>query len=153
MKVNGFGLRLTLLLFLCAGCSSKPGADPSSQLDGEWIVLELNEKGTPAKEETKKHLHLTFKNGQVRQYETSDEQQTARLSRPEEWAIRVDPAKKPAEIDFVCLQGADAGKTRFGIYLVEGTKLKIARGDLEAPRPTDFNPNPEITLMTLERQP
>ncbi len=141
------------LLLVCAGCSTKPPDNGLGPFEGDWIVLELNEKGEQADAKITKGLQLNFSQGQFKQREVVTNASLASLGRLELSSVRVDNSKSPAEIDFVCLHGPDVGKTKQGIFVFEGSKLKICRGEYDAPRPAAFAPSSESTLMVLERKP
>jgi uncharacterized protein (TIGR03067 family) len=72
----------------------------------------------------------------------------------EEGTIKLDPAKKPATIDFAITAGNDKGKDQPGIYKVDGDTITIclARpGGKE--RPTDFKSTEEngFILVTVKK--
>jgi len=52
--------------------------------------------------------------------------------------IKLDPTKKPKWIDITFTEGLEKGKTRLGIYVLEGDTQKICYGDLDKERPTEF---------------
>jgi RNA polymerase sigma factor (sigma-70 family) len=74
-------------------------------------------------------------------------------SRPE-WTIKLDPSKKPKAVDATVLTGRLKGKTRLGIYQIEGDELKLclARPDVKE-RPTEFKSTEgsELEVITLKR--
>jgi uncharacterized protein (TIGR03067 family) len=53
---------------------------------------------------------------------------------------RVDPAKKPAHIDFRHTEGQLRGKTWLGIYVLDGASLRITDNavDMSKPRPSSL---------------
>jgi RNA polymerase sigma factor (sigma-70 family) len=74
-------------------------------------------------------------------------------SRPE-WTIKLDPSKKPKAVDATVLTGPLKGKTRLGIYQIEGDELKLClpRPDVKE-RPTEFKATEgsQLELITLKR--
>ncbi len=146
---------LVFVLVVCTGCTSKPPDDGLGPFEGDWTVLELNERGKPADEESLKRLQVAFKNGHFQQTENFPRNNNAKRVRvriPEDSAVTVDPSKNPPEITFVSLMGPDIGKTRLGIYHLEDSKLTICRANTGEPRPTEFLATPTSILMVLERK-
>jgi uncharacterized protein (TIGR03067 family) len=56
--------------------------------------------------------------------------------------MKLDPTKKPKWIDITFTDGPEKGKTRLGIYALEGDTQKICYGDLDKERPTEFVSKP-----------
>jgi uncharacterized protein (TIGR03067 family) len=69
--------------------------------------------------------------------------------------IKTDPAKTPAEIDFISMRKGKE-ETGYGIYKVEGDVLTIAMSGESAKgpasRPKNFEPGKFTTIMVLKRQ-
>jgi uncharacterized protein (TIGR03067 family) len=66
---------------------------------------------------------------------------------------KVDPTKKPKQIDLTLVQEKGEGKPALGIYELEGDDLKLLIGD-PAPsprRPTAFDSELGIVLFVLKR--
>jgi uncharacterized protein (TIGR03067 family) len=121
---------LLLLLFVSgSGCSNKPD-DGLKEFQGTWqLVLQDDRRGKADPEAVKKTTIIVQKD----RYKVAQEGKVA-----DEFVIRLDPEKKPAEIDFVILDGPNQGKTEKGIYVLEGNKLKICVADMGKDRPTEF---------------
>lgn len=56
--------------------------------------------------------------------------------------MKLDPTKNPKWIDIIFTEGPEKGKTRLGIYGLEGDTQKICYGDLDKNRPTEFVSKP-----------
>jgi uncharacterized protein (TIGR03067 family) len=56
--------------------------------------------------------------------------------------MKLDPSKKPKWIDITFTDGPEKGKTRLGIYMLDGDTHKICYGDLGKERPTEFVSKP-----------
>lgn len=67
-------------------------------------------------------------------------------------AVQISSATTPGQMDFVFLEGDNQGKTRQGIFQLDGAQLKICVADLDSPRPTDFTAGDMRTLLNLERR-
>lgn len=52
--------------------------------------------------------------------------------------MKIDPTKTPKWIDITFTEGPEKGKTRRGIYVLEGDMHKICYGDLDKERPSEF---------------
>ena len=72
----------------------------------------------------------------------------------EEGTIKLDPAKKPATIDFAITSGNDKGKDQPGIYKVDGDTITICLARPGAKeRPTDFKSTEDngFILVTVKK--
>jgi uncharacterized protein (TIGR03067 family) len=67
--------------------------------------------------------------------------------------FKVDPAKKPRQIDVFYEEGPEKGKTSRGIYELEGDTYKVCIGLVGKERPTEFvtRPGSGHVLQVLER--
>ncbi len=54
----------------------------------------------------------------------------------------LDPSKKPKTIDYEMTEGFTKGKKQFGIYELDGDKVKFCFGSPGADRPADFTSKP-----------
>ena len=52
--------------------------------------------------------------------------------------LKIDPAKKPKEIDIMDESGTKNEKTKLGIYEIDGDTYKYCLAPAGKPRPTDF---------------
>jgi len=55
-----------------------------------------------------------------------------------QFTFKLDPKKKPAEIDLIPTEGPFKGKAFPSIYLLDGDTLKLCRSQPGQPRPTEF---------------
>ena len=117
------------------------GAQAAGKLDGTWVAVSAERNGKPA-DELKGH-RLTFTGNTF-----VIERDGKTLYKG---TFKTDPAKKPAQIDFVQTEGQDKGKTWRGIYLLEGDTLRTNDNapDVSKPRPTQFATTPDSGHVLL----
>ena len=110
-------LRFVMLVMIASLAASAPGADAQEKggLLGTWVAVSAERNGRAA-EDLKGH-ELTF----------AGDRFTIRSKGKVlyQGSYRVEPSKKPAAIDFTHTEGETKGKTWLGIYLLEGSGLKI----------------------------
>jgi uncharacterized protein (TIGR03067 family) len=126
-------LTLTIALFSMVLTVARAGEFDENDFDrmqGTWRVVSLTEKGkaVPAAETEvlefviEKNTFTAFEKGKmVVKYE-----------------IKLDPTKKPKQIDFTYLVGDDKGKTEPGIYQFEKGQIKFVLDEDKKGRPTVF---------------
>jgi uncharacterized protein (TIGR03067 family) len=110
-------LRFVMLVMIASLAASAPGADAQEKggLLGTWVAVSAERNGRAA-EDLKGH-ELTFAGDRL----TIRSKGKALY----QGSYRVEPSKKPAAIDFTHTEGEAKGKTWLGIYLLEGSGLKI----------------------------
>lgn len=130
------------------GCS-KP-RDPTKEFQGVWEVTITSAGGT----KVVKEAAFDKDSCKISDKASADPKEgvSAKLAGADIATIQVDPTKTPGVIDFVSGYGEDQGKTRQGIFSFDGGKLKICLGKFGAPRPTDFVPSENASLMEFERK-
>jgi uncharacterized protein (TIGR03067 family) len=66
----------------------------------------------------------------------------------------IDPTKKPKTIDYAMTEGTTKGKTHFGIYEIDGDKVKFCFAAPGKDRPTEFSSKEgsEHTLSVWKRE-
>jgi uncharacterized protein (TIGR03067 family) len=110
-------LRFVMLVMIASLTASAPGADAQEKdgLLGTWVAVSAERNGRAA-EDLEGH-ELTF----------AGDRFTIRSKGKVlyQGSYRVEPSKKPAAIDFTHTEGEAKGKTWLGIYLLEGSGLKI----------------------------
>jgi|SRR5215470_3820855 len=130
---------------LFAASATELVAQSAGTLDGTWTAVSAERNGTPA-DDVKGH-RLTFARNT---FVIEREGKTLYKG-----TFKTDPAKKPAQIDFVQTEGQDKGKTWRGIYLVEGDTLRTNDNapDISKPRPTQFTtaPGSGYVLVVFKR--
>lgn len=128
-----------------AAPAPKDDKDDLKKFEGDWTFTAWEASGQTLPQEaldiakwSVKGDKYTFEMGEVK----------------EEGTIKLDPAKKPATIDFAITSGNDKGKDQPGIYKVDGETITIC---LARPggkdRPTDFKSTEEngFILVTVKK--
>ncbi len=132
--------------FLIAADNPKEEAAKKDQgeLQGAWLLRSAERDGKPVGEEKIKNVKICFKGEKVMAKEGDKDF---------EMTYKLDPTKKPPEIDITYTVGPRKGESSQGIYLLEGDTLKIcmSRGN---ERPTEFatRPDSSLHLMVFERE-
>jgi len=158
MQIKLSALLVFLVPLVLSGCGKYKGGDGDlTRFHGDWAVAEFTENGKPrdAKQLQQMQVAVT-KEGRFQFQETVTDPSSTKVSigkgETQETAMQVDNSKNPGEIDFVYLTGADTGKSKLGIFALEGSRWKICFAEVGQPRPTDFTSGDKTTLMVLERK-
>jgi uncharacterized protein (TIGR03067 family) len=137
------GLAACLLLVAAVSAEEKDkGKKSDYPLDGVWKVTSLTFNGSEI--DDAKGSKFTFKGPKLTR-ETPDG--------PETYSFKLDPTKKPGEVDFVPDQGENKGKTLKGIYSNEKGELKLCLSlSPDAKRPKEFasKDGEELALVVLK---
>jgi RNA polymerase sigma factor (sigma-70 family) len=123
--------------------ADKPKADKDS-LQGTWIPVSVEEDGrqVPEDEVKAKNFEMVFAGDKVT-FPIKEE--------PKEVGFKLDPAKKPKQIDLVFGEA----KTAKGIYLFDGDTLKLCvQKEHDGERPTEFvsKEGTQHLLIVLKRK-
>jgi uncharacterized protein (TIGR03067 family) len=116
------------------------------KLQGTWTMAALEVDGKPVPEEKLKSSALTIKGDKYIIKVKDDTHETI---------IKLEPTKKPKEIDMTFTEGANKDKVLKGIYELDGDMFKICRALLpDKDRPTEFGtwPDTGVFLVTWKRQ-
>src|SRR6516162_5222640 len=123
MRQHVAALVIAVLAVGAALSQDKEGKSDQDKIQGTWTMVSGMREGKPFPEEAK-NRKITFAGNKMKLKMNDQEHEVT---------FKLDPAKKPKEID-VDFDG-QAGK---GIYELDGDTLKIAHGDLGEARPTEF---------------
>jgi uncharacterized protein (TIGR03067 family) len=128
-----------------AAPAPKDDKDDLKKFEGDWVFTSWEFGGQTLPAEFRDSAKWSVK-GDKYTFEMNEQK--------EEGTIKLDPAKKPATIDFAITAGNDKGKDQPGIYKVDGDTITIclARpGGKE--RPTDFKSTEEngFILVTVKK--
>lgn len=110
---------------------SKPKTDKEA-LQGDWTPVAMETDGRPfSGEELKKYAKPMTINGDKLTIVKEDQTKT-------DTAFKLEPTKKPKQIDLVLADGPAKGKSIYGIYELDGDKLKLSVAPPAGERPKDF---------------
>ncbi len=121
---------MPLFFLSLALLSAGEAATDLERMQGTWTVVSLTElgKAIPAEETdilevvVNKDVMTVYKKGKVEV----------------QYRFKLDPDKKPKQIDFTDETEAKKGNTEPGIYAFDGAKLKLALDEKRKGRPTVF---------------
>lgn len=137
------------LTFTAARADDKKGSD----IDGEYTPVAAVKGGKEAPaEELKVFQGITIKDGTLTFKIKAGDKEDAKTAK-----MKIDPAKKPAEIDLSPTDGPEKGKTVPGIYALDKDELKLAfmEGPVETlTRPKDFTSTADnkVFVLTLKKK-
>jgi uncharacterized protein (TIGR03067 family) len=115
-------------------------------LEGEWVVVAAEDEGVTVPDDDVKGNRWVFKGTEITA--VCPDGATGRMS------FRLDPGKKPKEIDVTSLDDPSKGKTEAGIYEVAEGRLRVCLRAKEKGRPTGFatTTGSGMTMMTFEKR-
>ncbi len=122
-----------------------PAAKEAKLLEGEWKVVAVGADGQEAKADDIKGMRWVIKGNEIQA--TDPDGSTGKMT------FKIDPGKKPKQIDLIGQEGAKKG-TDLGIYKLEEGGLTIClRSDMSKGkgRPTEFDGGPGLGMITFER--
>src|SRR5262245_46703706 len=122
-------LILSVGLFIAADAKDDARKD-LDKMQGTWLLVSGERDGKKFSEEEIKQSKLIIKDN------------TFRIPRSEvgtshEGTFKIDPGKKPKEIDSINGSGKDKGKTWLGIYELDGDLKKVCFAPPGKERPKD----------------
>lgn len=130
-------VHVTLLLALLPLSAADGVADEQKKLDGHWQATKATLAGKELPEPAVKAIKLEMKGGK---YTVGNDRGT----------VRVDPDKKPREMDIKGVEGPNKGKTFLCIYVLEDDKLIICYDLSGKGRPKKFESKPNSSLFLVE---
>lgn len=128
------------------------GGDDAKKIQGTWEVTELIAYGKKVDFQVIKGTKFVFTKDKLTVTPPSDKLEEF-VKRT--FSFKLNPAKKPAEIDLTVLDGKDKGTISPGIYEITGDTLRWCQpdGPKTKDRPTEFK-SPDksgLYLFTLKR--
>jgi uncharacterized protein (TIGR03067 family) len=136
---------MLVLFFVCTNvrCNrSKPEATAMNdfeRIQGSWALVSGERHGERFTTEVTKDVKLTFAGDALRTHKGDD---------VSEATFALHPEMNPKGIDL----NMDGG-VGLGIYKLEGQKLTVLHGEVDQPRPADFDAveGGDLTLLVLEK--
>jgi uncharacterized protein (TIGR03067 family) len=132
---------LVLSTSIQCGCqqSDRPAMKDIDRIQGEWALVGGERHGKTFAEETIKSVTLTFDGGVLK---------TAKADGITEATFTLHPETNPKGIDLDM-----DGNLGLGIYKLEEDTLTILHGEIEEPRPKDFEEikGGTLTLLVLRK--
>jgi uncharacterized protein (TIGR03067 family) len=120
-------------------------ADDAKDMEGVWVPIkgEVDEKPMP--DESLKATTLTI---------TKDKYVVVVGDSKDAGTCKLDPTKKPRQLDVTSTEGVNKGKTFLAIYELDGDTLTVCYGLDGKTRPTEFKTQKGSTraLMTYKRK-
>jgi uncharacterized protein (TIGR03067 family) len=109
------------------------------KIQGTWVLVSGERHGEKFTAETTKNVKLTFAGDALRTYKGDD---------ASEATFTLHPETNPKGIDL----NMD-GSVGLGIYKLEGTTLTILHGEVDQPRPANFEAveSGELTMLVLQK--
>jgi len=137
---------------LVCGPAFTGDADDAWKLQGTWDIVELIQYGKKVDFNIVKGTKFVFADNLLRIQPPTDKVEEFQKR---SFSFKLNPAKKPAEVELSALDGKHKGVTSPGIYELKGDTLRWCQSDVaKAPeRPKDFT-SPEKSpfyLFTLKR--
>ena len=144
---------LVLSLAFLVGVAYADDKDKKSDLDkmkGTWKATSGEAGGIALPDEFLDKVTFTIK-GDKYTFKSPDE---TGVETVEEGALKLDAAKKPAQMDINITKGKDEGKKQYGIYELDGDTMKLCFTPPEEGRPKDFTTKEgsKNVVMVFKRQ-
>jgi uncharacterized protein (TIGR03067 family) len=121
---------IAVLALVGVGGAQEANKKEMSQLEGEWSMVSGEANGQVMPKETVKSGKRAAKDGETTITIGGQVYFKAKFS--------IDPTKKPKAIDYSMTEGPTKGKTRLGIYELDGDTVKFCFAAPGQDRPTEF---------------
>lgn len=120
-------------------------SDDASSTDGTWLASAAELGGEKFPDEVRKSISLVIDDGKY----------TVMVGKnPDRGTVKLDPSKKPMEIDITGTEGPNKGKTFLAIYEKTGDTLRVCYDLSGKARPAEFKSEKGTLqfLVTYERR-
>jgi RNA polymerase sigma factor (sigma-70 family) len=117
------------------------------KLQGTWYAVSVESHGqkAPMGRILAKGVHLVIDGDKWTLKEVRGDPDKAHTA-------RLDPTKRPKQIDITYDAGENKGRTSLGIYERDGNTLRVCLGEPGDPRPTKFDGGGTYTLEVFKRE-
>lgn len=138
---------------LLAGAAFAGQADDAKKLQGAWVLTELVVGGVKVPEKEVAGMKFIFEENKLTIVPPSAD---GGIVDKRAFTIKLDPAKKPAQVEMTALDGEHKGTVSPGIYELKADTLRWCQSDdpKVKDRPKDFA-SPEkssVYLFTFKRE-
>ena len=128
-------------LALVVSCPSAARCDDDGSLDGTWSPSAAEMAGEKFPDEVRKTIKLVIADGKY----------TATVGKdPDLGTVKLDPSKKPRELDITGTEGPNKGRTIRAIYERDGDTLRICYDLGGQGRPSELRTTPGTRLFLVE---
>jgi uncharacterized protein (TIGR03067 family) len=140
-----FVLCLGSILFLTASAHCGDDKEEFKAMEGSWKPTMAEIAGKKFPDEVVKTIKLVIK---------SDQYTVTVGAQTDKGTVKLDPSKKPKEIDIVGTEGPNKGKTILAIYELDKDTLKVCYDLSGKARPTEFKTKADTMqfLVTYARE-
>jgi uncharacterized protein (TIGR03067 family) len=136
-------LFVTLFLALSLACLSR--ADDAKSMNGTWLPSAAEFAGEKYPDEVRKSIKLVI----------DDRKYTVTVGKElDKGTVKLDPSKKPKEMDIIGTEGPNKGKTILAIYEKTDDTLRVCYDLSGKARPTEFKTTKgtQLFLVTYNRE-
>jgi uncharacterized protein (TIGR03067 family) len=136
---------LAVAAFLTAPARTEDAKEDLKMLQGTWVPTAAEMGGQKLPDDSLAAIKLTLK----------DDRYTVQVGKAtDQGTVKLDPAKKPKEMDITGTEGPNKGKTILAIYELSGDTLKVCYAMEGKERPTEFKTKPDtkLFLATYKRE-
>jgi uncharacterized protein (TIGR03067 family) len=137
-------LCVTLFLALSLPCVSR--GDDAKSMDGTWLPSAAELAGEKFPDEVRKIIKLVIDDGKY----------TVTVGKnPDRGTVKLDPSKKPKEMDITGTEGPNKGKTFLAIYeMTDDETLRVCYDLSGKARPSEFKTEKDtkLYLVTYKRE-
>jgi uncharacterized protein (TIGR03067 family) len=140
----------------CSRSSPNPAEKLFKSLRGDWKVTSLVRNGESSGPDALTDMSVKVDGDKIKFDESygpaaAENGVSTRGLQSDLFVMQINPTKA-GEIDFVYTAGVNEGKTRLGLYELQGNTLKICLASAGNTRPSQIAAGDDVTLYILERQ-
>jgi len=129
---------------LLGGDTKEAGENVLKKIQGTWRFVSQEMAGKPRPPEEVAKLKITFTGDKWVVREDGNVVQAG--------THKLDPTKKPAQVDAAVTEGQDKGSTMLGIYQLEGDTMKVCFDTQGKERPTSFQAKAGQFAVVIQRE-
>jgi uncharacterized protein (TIGR03067 family) len=124
-------------LLVAADSSDEDIKKELKKFEGTWVLVTGERDGKPVADEDVKKSKITMKDVESTLFTPHQSGETIKSTR------KLDPSKKPAQLEFVRSDGPGAGQTMKGIYeWIDADTYRVCFAPPGNDRPTEFKTTP-----------